>query len=783
MMKRELLALLGLGVLAAAPLLAQEAAPAAPKGEEKAKQEETVRRAEEVTVESASKVETKVIDAPATMTVVSSQTLETTPAQTYADLLRSVPGMNVVQMSARDMNLTTRQATTTLNNSQLVLVDGRSVYLDFFGLVLWDFVPSASSGGIKQIEVVRGPASVVWGANALTGVVNVITKSPREHEGFGVTLTGGFFSRDGGSREADGEGTQYGGSFTYANAINDTWSYKLLGGYFSSDPYSRPVGQIPLACHPLGANPCRDASGAALPGGVPVGGASYPTESTEPGNFINNGTSQPRFDLRFDQDFTNGGRITYQGGYAGTEGIIHTGIGPFDIQSDSYMAYGKAVYTKNALRIGAFANFVDANAPNLLFTNPDTLQQVVLNFQTETYDIEVGNTNVLGGKHILTYGANYRRNNFDISLAPGAEDRNEFGAYLQEEFFVDKWRLAAGVRADKFGNLDDWVFSPRVSLMFKPAPDHAIRASYNRAFRSPSVINNYLDQNISNPTPTDLRPLAGILPPPLVPLVPAEPFLLTVNNFGNTALKEESISALELAYTGSFGRTTIGLAVYQNDTDDNINFSQIYPPGTPGFPPPTYYSPQDPAKGIGVVTGQPLTVHPIIMGVLDQNPATRLPYKVATYLNLGPIRNRGFEASIEHRLDSEWLLSGNYSCQDDPETLDADSDQIPYPLKEVGVPATNRFNLGVSYNGRRFLGNLNVNYSDEAFWNDVLSEPYHGFTDSYTLLNATLGVKFASGKASFSLRGTNLLDQEVLQHIYGDLLRRSVVAELRFFTR
>ena len=75
--------------------------------------------------------------------------------------------------------MTSRQATNTTATSQLVLVDGRSVYLDFFGLVLWDFLPT-NLNDISQIEVVRGPASAVWGANALTGVVNVITKSPRE---------------------------------------------------------------------------------------------------------------------------------------------------------------------------------------------------------------------------------------------------------------------------------------------------------------------------------------------------------------------------------------------------------------------------------------------------------------------------------------------------------------------------------------------------------------------------------------------------------------------------
>jgi outer membrane receptor protein involved in Fe transport len=787
-MTRKLLAVLGLGVMAATPLLAQEPGPAQ-KPEEKAKEEEAVRRAEEVTVESASKVETKVIDAPATMSVVSQQVLETTPAQTYADLLRSVPGMNVIQTSARDMNLTTRQSTSTLNNSQLVLVDGRSVYLDFFGLVLWDFIPTASSGEIKQIEVVRGPASVVWGANALTGVVNVITKSPRENEGFGVTLTGGLFNRDGGSREADGEGAQYGGSFSYANAIDDTWSYKLSAGYFNSDPFSRPVGTIALDCHPYGIEPCRNAAGGALPGGFPVGGAPYPTETAGGGNFVNNGTSQPKFDLRFDQELSSGGRITYQGGYAGTEGIIHTGIGPFDMESGSYMAYGKAVYTKNALRVGVFGNFVDASAPNLLQIDPGTLEPVVLSFKTQTYDIEVGNTNVLGGRHILTYGGNYRRNNFDITLAPGSEDRNELGAYLQDEFFVDKWRLAAGVRADKFGNLDDVVFSPRLSVMFKPTPDHALRASYNRAFRSPSTINNFLDQNIFSPTTVDLRPL-GALVPPLAPLIPKEPFFLVLNTFGNPDLKEEHIDGFEIAYTGAIGsKTTVGLAVYQNDTDDNINFTYLLPDAEnpQGLPGLEFYSVQNPAKGVGAVSGQPISLSPVLMGALAQIPPPfgpiLLPWKVATYLNLGPIRNRGFEASIEHRVNAHWLVSANYSYQDDPEILDEEEGQLRYPTAEVGIAAKNRFNVGVSYNGRRFIGNVNVNYSGEAFWNDVLNSPYHGYTDAYTMLNATLGVRFADGKATFSLRGTNLTNEAILQHIYGDLTRRSIVAELRFFAR
>ena len=118
----------------------------------------------ETVVVSAAKVDTALVDAPATMSVVTSETLASTPAQNYGDLLRAVPGVNAIQLSARDVNITSRQATSTLSNSQLVLVDGRSVYLDFFGLVLWDFVPTNLTD-VKQVEVIRGPASAVWGAN------------------------------------------------------------------------------------------------------------------------------------------------------------------------------------------------------------------------------------------------------------------------------------------------------------------------------------------------------------------------------------------------------------------------------------------------------------------------------------------------------------------------------------------------------------------------------------------------------------------------------------------
>ena len=96
----------------------------------------------EIVVVTAARTESALVDAPATMTVLPGRALEVGPALNYGDILRSVPGRNVVQMSTRDINLTIRQGTHPVATSQLALVDGRSTYFDFLGLVLWDFMPT-----------------------------------------------------------------------------------------------------------------------------------------------------------------------------------------------------------------------------------------------------------------------------------------------------------------------------------------------------------------------------------------------------------------------------------------------------------------------------------------------------------------------------------------------------------------------------------------------------------------------------------------------------------------
>ena len=81
--------------------------------------------------------------------------------------------------------------------------------------------------------------------------------------------------------------------------------------------------------------------------------------------------------------------------------------------------------------------------------------------------------------------------------------------------------------------------------------------------------------------------------------------------------------------------------------------------------------------------------------------------------------------------------------------------------------------------GRVYLANASVSYSSTGFWSDVLTSQYHGYSDAYALVNVTVGRKWAGGRYTTSLKSTNLLNQDVQQHIFGDIMKRSVMGELR----
>jgi outer membrane receptor protein involved in Fe transport len=684
---------------------------------------------EEVVVVTASKVEQRLVNAPATMSVVTTDVIQSTPSTNYSELFRSVPGVNLTQTSARDYQITMRGAASTLSTSTLAVLDGRSLYLDFFGFVAWDLLP-VNPGEIRQIEVIRGPASAVWGASAMNGVVNFISKTPRELAGNSVTMTFGAFDRDAAKGQKLGTGSLFGINGTHARAVNDRWAYKVSAGGYTQDPLPRPTGAIPNST-----------------------GTQYPS-------FSNLGTTQPKFDVRADYDAPgNAYKVVLAGGWANTDGIIHTGIGPFDMTSVG-LGYATVRYSRQALRVNFFTNILNGDAAALLAIGADG-KPILFKFDTNTFDFEAGNVNTIGTRQAVSYGGNVRRNAFDLSIAPLGKDRTEAGAYVQDEIFLNDYvRFSIGARLDKFGNIDDPVFSPRLAFILKPAADQAVRVSYNKAFRSPSLINNYLQTSIVNQLNLGL----------INPLFAGRTFNFATAAVGNGDLTESSIQSYELAYTGVIrNRATVSAAVYFTKNTDDIFFTQVdrYRALNPPAGWVTALAPLPPTTALGVLEVLP----PPCAGLTAPCTTGGLPSRYS-YLNFGTQKNKGFELGIDGAVSPALNVFANYSFQAEP--------VVDFDKSEINLPPKNRFNAGLSFSQGRYLGNLSVAFVDEAFWQDVLDSRFHGTTDSYTQVNGAVGVKFARDKITATVKVVNLFNEEIMSHVFGDILKRQVAGELRF---
>ena len=116
----------------------------------------------------------------------------------------------------------------------------------------------------------------------------------------------------------------------------------------------------------------------------------------------------------------------------------------------------------------------------------------------------------------------------------------------------------------------------------------------------------------------------------------------------------------------------------------------------------------------------------------------------------------------------------NYSFQADPEV------EGSRPATRSTSRRTTASTRASTVSQGRYFGNLGVSYSGDAYWQDVLDARFAGTTDAYTLVNGGFGVRWAGGRVVTSVKGANLGNTEVQQHIFGDVLRRQVVGEVRF---
>ncbi|MEJ5250776.1 MAG: TonB-dependent receptor [Chthonomonadetes bacterium] len=176
----------------------------------------------QVEVVTASKKAQAIRDVPASVYVITAEDIHRMGANTIPEVLRLVPGVHVGAIDANKWAVAVRGFNGRYSNKLLVLIDGRSVYTPFFSGVYWDAQPLLFMEDIERIEVIRGPGASLWGANAVNGVINIITKPAKETQGT-VWISGG-----GGEEKAFG-GLRVGGK------IGENGYYRAYTLYYERD--------------------------------------------------------------------------------------------------------------------------------------------------------------------------------------------------------------------------------------------------------------------------------------------------------------------------------------------------------------------------------------------------------------------------------------------------------------------------------------------------------------------------------------------------------------------
>jgi outer membrane receptor protein involved in Fe transport len=389
-------------------------------------------------------------------------------------------------------------------------------------------------------------------------------------------------------------------------------------------------------------------------------------------------------------------------------------------------------YARDRLKLHFYVNALNAEAFALLQEGLDE-RPLLFTFADQTYDVELSNAAVIGTRHLISYGGNYRHNQFDLSAAALGHSRNEGGLYGQDEIFLgEQLRWIVGARVDVFDILHKAVVSPRTSLIIKPRPTQTVRLSFNRAFRAPSFFNSFFDQSFLQE----------------INLGPAGIFKVPVTAVGNDRLREEELTAYEAGFVGIYGRVTAEAATYLNHTTNEIMFTQE-----------AAYHAADPPPG-----------WPLAASDLDSL-AQAIPSRF-TYSNFDRVTDRGLELSIQTKLTAGATTFANYSWQARPRAEGFDS-------KELNVPPAHRFNAGAALARGRYFGAASASFIGAAFWQDV-DPRYTGWTPSYVVVNAGAGMDSADRSMTVAVRADNLLNSATQQHVFGDLIKRTVTGEVRF---
>jgi iron complex outermembrane receptor protein len=407
--------------------------PRAPEATQAVREEFALFAAEEV-ITAAAKHEQKLIEAPSAVSVISREEIRSMGLTSLADILRIVPGIEVYEISPGYPVVGFRGQANETNDLVVVLLDGREVNNPALGTTFYAALP-VSPLEIERIEIIRGPGSSLYGANAFSGVINIITQSEKSTD----RIVSGYGGVGNGGHPILGTFLRAGGF------IRDQNHYYVSGGYKQEAFWS-----------------------------------------TRLGNAQNIGYGRVQFQRRFDQDDKIA--LSLEGGVDSGDWDYFFPLSAVGMSGQEYFArlgfrgYGLStqLYWN---RLTGNMRFIDPEIDTLALHSTTPLNTDVLDLSVQ-YDYDFGRWSR------LIAGGNFRINQFQsYKFDPTKKQENNYGGFIQDE--IRPWSpliFTLGVRYDGSDTIKERTPSPRVSATYILKQDQALRASFGQAFRKPSFL-------------------------------------------------------------------------------------------------------------------------------------------------------------------------------------------------------------------------------------------------------------------------------------------------------
>ncbi len=648
---------------------------------------------ENVHVYGVSKRVEKITDAPAAVNKAEKATLENlSSAGQIPAVFAAHPGIDIVQNGLNDFNINTRGFNRPLNRRVLVLQDHRETAMALLLAQEWNTLslPLSDAG---EMEFVRGPGSALYGANAFSGVMNIVTPAPEKIQGARATV-------------AFGELNSIRGSFRFAG-FQERWGYKLNFGGSRSGTWSqsRNINQDDLDRQEY---------------------RGLPTEQLA---LNNEDISTVYGSARLDYNLDDGSVFTAESGVTQAENEVYlTSIGRMQVEGVlrpwsrlSYTAEhlffqtdynGRKTFGEHQMALATGEKFKENSSD--------------INFQFQQ------NLTTFGDKMRIIWGASHKFQNVNTrgTFTPHEYKENQSGLFAQADFkLAAPLNILAAARIDR-STLHATQISPKAALVYNPQKNHGFRLTFNRAFQTPNYAEFFL-RTLAGP-PRDLAALeqqieldierAENLPTGTVDL-PLDFGFTPHLAIGNAALDVEKVHGWELGYKGQPRQTLkLELTFYYNLLADFI--TDLLPGVNPAYS--AYQLPEGIPQAWKTIAQNHIDreLGPALTTLADGSEAL-----VVSYTNSGRVKEWGMELGAALKLTRELELRGNYTFFDHKIAR-----QTTEVLLSPNTPG-HKVNLSAVYASRRGIDlQLHLKHVNSFDW---ASGIFVGRVPAYNIINFT----------------------------------------------